>query len=204
VSTAPVTKHELVIESFDQITMKQIQWAWPGRMPLEAITTFAGYPGIGKGLVTVYIAATLTTGRDFPDAPNPFGEPCDVLFLSGEDDAASVIKPRLVAAGADVTRVHRIKSMLLTDLKQNRSVHLDTDAAYIKRYLQEHPEIRLVVIDPVTDHLGKKNYLNDQEMRDLLNPIITQGVAVLLVAHLNKKEGLNADGRQSELPTNDN
>jgi putative DNA primase/helicase len=189
---------QLVVERADQITMRKLRWLWPQRVPLGKITTFAGLPGEGKSLVTLDVAARVTKGTKYPDIENPL-EPAEVLFISGEDDAEDALKPRLVAAGADCSKVHIFKSVLIRSGGRNveRTLRLDDDLAEIKNFLQKNPDIRLAVVDPVTNHLGDASMVDEQEIRALLNPFQTRGVASICVAHLNKKSDQAAIHRVS-------
>jgi putative DNA primase/helicase len=55
------------------------------------------------------MAATVTTGGQWPDnSRSPIG---DVLIWSGEDDPSDTLMPRLIAAGADRSRVHFIHAV---------------------------------------------------------------------------------------------
>lgn len=183
------------------VRMKRLQWLWPGRIPLGKITSFAGLPGEGKSLVTCALAAAVTSQRSFPDgSANPLSEPCDVLFISSEDDLEDTMTPRLTAAGADLSRVHFVKSVFQNPGESNQSeqmVALDEDLPGLHKFIEEHPAIRLVVIDPITNHLGKVKMIDEQQVRSVLAPLEFPNVAVVVVLHLNKKEGLNAIQRVS-------
>ncbi len=191
----PVDKR-LRIERADHLIARKVRWLWPGRIPLGATTMLAGLPGQGKSVFTVDVAARITTLRSYPDASNPLLEAGEVLFIATEDDAESVLRPRLEAAGADLSRVHIVRSVLATipgsTFRMVRDLRLDEDVRELRDTLKEYPGIRLVVIDPITNHLGDKSYLDEQEMRRLLRPVQSAGVAIVLVGHLNKKMGLEA------------
>ena len=105
----------LVIERADQVTMKQQRWLWPKRIPLGSITTFAGIPGEGKSLVVADIVSRVTQASPYPDGGNPLEEPGEVLIISGEDDLETALVPRLTAAGANLERVHIVKSVALSN-----------------------------------------------------------------------------------------
>jgi len=162
-------------------------------MPLGKTTTFTGLPGEGKSLAVCSIVAAVTAGKPFPDGSEnslPLG---DVLILSTEDDPASILVPRLEAAGADTKRVHIIKSALAGT--QEKQVALDQDRDAIQTIFRDYPDIRLFAIDPVTDHLGTKSLINEQEIRALLRSIESANVTNLIISHLNKKAGLGAQQR---------
>ncbi len=92
---------------------ERVSWQWPGRLPLGKLVVLDGDPAVGKSTVSAFMAATVTTGRPWPDgAPCPVG---DVLILSAEDGVADTIRPRLDAAGADVARVHALTAVRYAD-----------------------------------------------------------------------------------------
>lgn len=100
-------KHEKInVFSFGKIKIVRPQWLWPGRIPANKLTIVEGDPETGKSSVCIDIVARATTGRPFPDEPSGTEhEPINALWLTVEDDPSEVLKPRLVAAGADVARV---------------------------------------------------------------------------------------------------
>ncbi len=46
-----------VLRRMSEIERQELQWLWPGRIPLGKLTLFAGDPGLGKSLATLDIAA---------------------------------------------------------------------------------------------------------------------------------------------------
>jgi putative DNA primase/helicase len=188
---------KLIVVRADKITPKKLRWLWPQRIPLGKITVFGGSPGIGKGLASIDVAARVTTGRDYHDVGNPMPA-SDVLILSGEDDAEDALIPRLTAAGADLSKVQIIQSVRVSvgEQMQARDLHLDEDVGAIEKKLRDFPATRLIIIDPISDHLGSKKMWAEQEMRELLGPLkkLAQKyeVSVVCVMHPNKKEGLSA------------
>jgi AAA domain len=185
---------QLQIERGDAIAMRPIRWLWSNYIPIGKTTDFAGLPGQGKSLAVCSVVASVTTGKPFPDgSENPL-PPSEALILSTEDDAATVLIPRLKVAGADVSKVYILQSTLVGsgDNSQVREIALDTDRDLIRKMIEEHPEIRLFAIDPVTNHLGSKSNVSEQEIRELLKPLETRDVTNLIVVHLNKQGNLNA------------
>jgi putative DNA primase/helicase len=182
----------------DSVKTSAIPWLWRNKLPLGEITNFNGLPGEGKSVVTCNVAAAVTTGGKFLDGTENTLGPSEVLILSTEDRPETVLVPRLRAAGADLSKVILIKSTLTTTATGKggeRSVALDADIDAIKTTLRENPNIRLFVIDPVSNHLGKKSMLKEQEVRDVLNELSLDGVATLIVCHLNKNANLGAQQR---------
>src|SRR5262249_3007386 len=85
--------------------VRPVSWLWPGYLASGRLTLLDGDPGVGKSLVSLDPAARLTTGRELPDGSRP-DLATAVVVLSGEDDMQDTLRPRLLAAGADLRRVH--------------------------------------------------------------------------------------------------
>ena len=191
---------QITTQRADQIAPRKLRWLWPERIPLGKVTIFAGLPGQGKSLATADIAARVTNATEYPDAANPLPR-SEVLFVAGEDDPEDALVPRLIAAGADLSRVHILTAVRVHGQEASDSLRLDLDASAIDRFLHRHPEIRLIVIDPISNHLGRVSMVDEQEVRATLSPLqeIAQEhrVAIIGVMHLNKKEGLSAIHRVS-------
>jgi AAA domain len=165
-----------------------INWLWDSRIAGGKLNLFCGHPGMGKGLATMDIAARVSTGTDFPDAPNPNGAR-KVLIFSSEDGAEDTLVPRLKAAGADLENID-IVEMVADEDGTERVFSLDKDLPQLQKEL-ESGDYSLVIIDPVMNHIGDVDAYKDQEIRRVLTPLQKlaekQNVAVVLVAHLNKK-----------------
>lgn len=167
-----------------------IDWLWPDRIPMSMLTVLAGDPDQGKGLVTIDLTATLTTGKAFPDCPNPH-DPLDVAMLFCEDPAAPVVRPRLDAAGADIEHVDFIDSNI-----DGRLFSLDRDASALEEYVIAHPDVKLIIIDPVSSFLGSAKMEKEQEIRKIFAPLARIAeqyeVAIVLVMHHNKRSDVSA------------
>jgi hypothetical protein len=184
-------KRSVVLRCFADIAPEPLTWLWPGRIPRGKLTLLIGDPGQGKSLVTVDIASRVTCEKPFPD-----GAACEsgeVILLSAEDDPADTIRPRLDAAGADVSRVHVLEAVRIRlgdgELAE-KSFNLETDLAVLEETLRKYPGVRLIVIDPISAYLGGVDSHRDAEVRGLLAPLTTLAaryhVAILGIAHLPK------------------
>jgi putative DNA primase/helicase len=187
------TSAEVSLEAFRDVRAESVRWLWEQRIPLGKLTIFAGDPGKGKSLVTVDVAARLSRGANFPD-----GARCsagDTIFLSAEDDAADTIRPRLDAAGADVSRVHRVKAVRVTlaDGATGESIFsLERDIEKLDEAIEKIPSARLLVIDPVSAYMGQVDTHRDAEIRRVLAPLADlasrRRLSVVGVMHLKKGE----------------
>jgi putative DNA primase/helicase len=185
-----------------EIEPENIVYLWENRIPLGKETVFCGVPDVGKSTVAVDVASRGTTGRDWPDCKN-IHEPFDVLMLVAEDDLADTVVPRLMAAGADLKRIHFALRILLSDKSKTaeRRIALNTDLSAIEDMLRKNPCIKLVIIDPFGSYLGTNKKNNEEEMRTML--VATKevaercNVAIVVIDHFNKNYQQSAIHRQS-------
>ena len=177
----------------------QTDWLWDGHIPAGAISNLCGDPGLGKSQMTCDLGARITRGWPMPPLTGPDGtfKPRSVLFMNAEDDPARTLRPRLEAAGADLRRVHCLRTMRCSiEGEEERPVTLPNDLASIQGVVTAN-DVALVVLDPFVAFLdGKLSVNNDADVRRCLGQVAavaeSTGAAFLLVRHLNKKSGLSA------------
>jgi putative DNA primase/helicase len=191
---------DLVTVLASRIKAGKIVWLWPERIPLGKLTLFVGYPDNGKSMVATDVAATVTTGRVWPDERNGL-RACDVLFFADEDDPADTTVPRLMASGANLDRISfgEMPCANSGQLQIERQMQLDTDIEAIEKHLDNNPNIKLIVLDPVSNYLGNAKMIDEQAVRRVLSPLqklaAKKFVAILGIMHLNKKQGLQVINR---------
>ena len=198
---APVMKKpRLVTVRASDIQPEKIQWLWPNRLAVGKISLIAGNPGLGKSQLTVHIAAQVTTGGRWPNGEGeaPYGS---VVILSAEDDPADTLVPRLIAAGADLSRVHIVEAMKVPmgNSELERQFNLADDIQVLCDALDQIGDVRVVVIDPVTAYLGTGKSVDshkNSEVRAALAPLQARAAklefAAIGVSHLNKGGGTEA------------
>ena len=49
------------------VESEKLDWLWEKRIPRGELTILDGDPGLGKSLITLDLAARITTGRPMPD-----------------------------------------------------------------------------------------------------------------------------------------
>lgn len=190
-------RYEPVLVTLADVEPQEVDWLWQNRIPVGRITLLVGAPGTGKSFLTCDLAARVSMGLSFPD-----GSPCvvgDIILLSGEDDPADTIRPRLDAHGANVDRVHILTGRRRTGDQDDRELSIslqDLDA--IELALQKQPGTRLLVVDPIGSYLGRDvDAHRDNEIRSVLAPLAAlakeYGVALLVVAHRRKDSKGSAD-----------
>lgn len=168
----------LEVQRACDIVPQPVEWLWRGRIARGALNVIAGHPGDGKSMLTCAIAARVSRGGLWPvDGDAPQG---NVLIVNVEDDLATVVRPRLEAAGADLTRVYLATHSfsLPEDLKQLERAIRATDAD-------------LVVLDPLGSLVSARiDSHRDTSARLALTPLAELAsdtrAAILCVAHLAK------------------
>lgn len=183
------------------VQAEPVRWLWPGRIARGKVTMLAGHPGLGKSQLCASLASAITAGGLWP-VDRTRAEVGTVAVLSAEDDAADTLKPRLLAAGADVRRVHVLDDVRCLGLDggaAGRTFALATDVPALAGTLERLGDVAMLVIDPITAYLGGVDSHRNAEVRGLLAPLSDMaarlGVAVVCVTHLNKGGGADALAR---------
>src|SRR5690606_19465262 len=105
------------------------------------------------------------------------------------------VLPRLAEAGADLDRCILLKKARSQD-GMPFSLTLKRDIELLRRMIEETPDCRLVVIDPISAYLGDADGHNNQQVRTMLLPLVElaaeRNVAVVMVSHLNKRASSRA------------
>jgi putative DNA primase/helicase len=176
---------------------RAVDWLWSGRVPLGMITMFAGDPKLGKSYVTLAMAAALSRGLPLPMSDRP-NHPGSTILMSAEDDPARTIAPRLIAGGADLTKVHILESVILANGSEALPpLRADIDA--ITAAASRLGDCRLIVIDPVSAYLRGVDDNRNSALRGVLTPLNRLaeqlGAAVVLVSHLTKAGSTNGKHR---------
>ncbi|APW46918.1 AAA family ATPase [Rhodoferax antarcticus] len=168
-------------------------WVWENWLAQGKLHVLAGAPGQGKTTLALAMAATITAGGLWPDGSrSSLG---NVLVWSGEDHYADTLLPRLIAMGADRSRVFfvtgaRISGELLTfdparDLNQ------------LLRAIEKIGGINLLVVDPIVSAVAGDSHKNT-EVRRALQPLVDLAAhcncAALGISHFSK-------GGQGQDPT---
>jgi putative DNA primase/helicase len=174
--------------NFSEIVAKPVRFAWRDRIALGKITALAGRPKIGKGLLYSHLISEVTHGR----LDGELDGPRQAIIVTTEDEPGDTLKPRLIAAGADLSLV---SYFTMGSLDEPVPFRFPKDAEELSRRVAE-TEAALIVLDPLVEFLdGKLDANKSQAVRQALASVNLiardHDCAVLAVVHLNK--GLSTD-----------
>jgi energy-coupling factor transporter ATP-binding protein EcfA2 len=169
----------------DTIRPEAVRWLWDGFLAAGKLHVMAGAPGTGKTTLALALAAIITSAGRWPDGSR--SEQGQVLIWSGEDDPADTLVPRLMAAGADMSRVH-----FVGPARDGSEVIPFDPARHFPALVAAANvvgEVSLVIVDPIVSAVtGDSN--KNAEVRRGLQPLVDAagqlGAAVLGISHFSK------------------
>jgi len=129
-----------------------------------------------------------------PDGSGPEVAASGAVIVSLEDGIADTIIPRLIAAGADRSKVRVIDVIKGSD-GIDRTPTIPVDLPAIEAAIKD-VNAALLVVDPLVATLSMDtNSYKDQDVRRALAPLKVvaekTGIAVVAIRHLNKSGGTN-------------
>jgi hypothetical protein len=175
----------------DQVEETALRWSWKRYLPLGKLVHFGGNSSQAKSPVTVDIAARFSSGTAWPDGtPNEHG-PLSVIILNIEDDFQDTILPRFRLAGGRKEKLHYVRGTKVTG-DSCRGLALDRDTEHLVQLAKSLPDLGLIIIDPITNYLGKYKMNSEEDVRAALTPLAAMaadlGIVVITVGHLNRRE----------------
>lgn len=187
----------LKLINMEQVEVEKIDWLLYPFIPFGKVTIVQGDPGEGKTTMVLQIIAKLTkgeavlpSGSDEPalEAKTVDLVPVNVIYQTAEDGLGDTIKPRLLSAGADCSRV-----MVIDDNDQALTM---MDARLEEAIIKT--KARLVVLDPIQGFLGAAVDMHRaNEIRPLMKRVAVLAekyhCAIILIGHMNK----NSNGKSS-------
>ena len=187
----------LKLINMEQVEIEKIDWLLYPFIPFGKVTIVQGDPGEGKTTMVLQIIAKLTKGEAVLPSDSDESdleektmalEPVNVIYQTAEDGLGDTIKPRLLSAGADCSR------MMVIDDNDQALTMMDArlEEAIIKT------NARLVVLDPIQGFLGTAVDMHRaNEIRPLMKRVAVLAekyhCAIILIGRMNK----NSNGKSS-------
>lgn len=173
-----------ILTLYSDVQATSVRWLWYPFIAVGKITLLQGDPGDGKSTMMMHLIAELSKGGTLPDGKT-IGMPQRAIYQCSEDGISDTIKPRLEKCGADCRNVAFINEETYSGLT------LD-DERIRQAIIEFRP--RLVVIDPIQAYLGSDSDLQIAgRARRLMQRLgmwaSMYDCAIVLIGHLNKKEG---------------
>ena len=185
-SAAALSKRVLPVHHASQFARKSVRWFWQNRLPFGRLVLLDGDGNEGKSLVSLDLAARLSTGRPMPDgSPGPgIG---NVLLLQEEDSTEDTVCPRLAALGADLERV----SIMVASPEDDEPICIPSELSVLEDAICA-VDARLVIIDPLYAFLDIAVLAGDERsIRRAFRPLHRlarkRDCVILMIRHLTKQ-----------------
>ena len=169
----------LKLINMQDVEVEEVKWLIYPFIPYGKITIIQGDPGEGKTTLVLQIIARLTKGESIVNEEAK--EPINVIYQTAEDGLADTIKPRLLSADADCSKVLVIDDkdtpLTMRDVRLEQAI-VETNA-------------KLVVLDPIQGFLGADVDMHRaNEIRPVMKHISELAekykCAIILIGHMNK------------------
>lgn len=170
---------DLKLINMRDVEVESVSWLWYPFIPYGKVTIIQGDPGEGKTTLVLQIIARLTKGESIIDEKEQ--SPINVIYQTAEDGLADTIKPRLLSANADCSKVlvidDRDTPLTMRDVRLEQAI-VETNA-------------KLVVLDPIQGFLGADVDMHRaNEIRPIMKHISELAekykCAIILIGHMNK------------------
>src|SRR5262249_40527742 len=185
---------DIVLVCAADVVMRPLDWIWEGHLLRGSQELMSGLPDLCKSQVQIGHIACATARLRWPDGA-PATEPMNVIMLTAEDTLDQIVVPRLLAAGANISRVHILKC-IKTD-EHDRQFLLAEDLERLERLMQKIGDVGFVTMDPITAYMGSKmDSYKTTEVRSQLGPLKDlserTNIALSTITHPAKAAGPRA------------
>ena len=175
------------------VEAKPVDWLWEPYLPKGMLALLSGDPGSGKTFLSLAVAAALSNGK-IPHTLQDC-EPVNTLYLSLENSAEHVVRPRFDSLKGDCSRFKLLQGSIGGENPSTGTVAL-SDTDLLEQAIVE-AEAGLLIVDPIQSYLGADvDAHRSNETRPVLDGLgqlaSNHNCCVLLVRHLSKNSGNRA------------
>jgi hypothetical protein len=181
---------ELVLLDLNDVDEEPIYWALEDVFPLGTLSIMSGTADVGKSTLLATWAKQIMEGS----AEGDLDGPTTVLTAVGEDDLGRVLKPRMRAAGADLSS-GRFKVITVTSEGRDTGLQIQEDLDAIRQAVISSGA-RVVILDPVISYVGgdpnkpKDVRIAMDPVRDLATDL---NISIICILHHRKGQGTAAE-----------
>lgn len=194
-AAAKSERSRLRITCASDVEPAKVRWLWPNWLPYGKLIAFDGAPGIGKSTIAIDLIARATRGGPMPGESQAFAPIC-VMIAGVEDGWADTVRPRLDAAGADLTKVFFVDAAT----PGAKAVTVPDDVIELTKAAKDRGA-HWLHIDAIMGMLSEGvNAYSDHDVRRALGPVKDmaeqQDLLVTFICHPRKAggSGMNAGG----------
>jgi hypothetical protein len=183
---------KIVVESFDKITAKMIDWLVAGYLARKMYHYMFAPKGRGKTVSFAnFFTVCLTTGKWPEGWPGPREtKPVNVGRINIEDPAAELLVPNLAWAGADLSRVFLLNEVEIGGQKRILDLSDHSHRAALEELIVKL-EISVLFVEPLSNHKGKSRGNSDDDMRPIHTELALMaartGCSIIGIGHTNRR-----------------
>lgn len=186
-----IDPNKINLVNVSDIEKERVEWLVPGYIPKGTITIIGGDGGLGKTSLWCNIASAISKGtpcvlQEDNDFMYPHGE---VIYFSGEDDTARVLRDRLEQNGANLDN---IKTLPMDD---DAFTSLSIGGALIEGIIEARRPM-LVIFDPIQQFIKNADMSKRNDMRHTMTSLSKlgkkYGTTFILVMHTNKRDKIGS------------
>lgn len=186
-----IDPNKINLVSISDIEKEYVEWLVPGYIPKGNITIIGGDGGLGKTSLWCNIASAISNGtpcvlQENNDVLYPQGE---VIYFSGEDDTARVLRGRLEQNGANLDN---IKTLPMDD---DAFTSISIGGTLIEDIIEARRPM-LVIFDPIQQFIKNTDMSKRNDMRQTMTNLSKlgnkYGTTFILVMHTNKRDKIGS------------
>ena len=212
-----------LVAHFRELVRRPRQWVWHGFVARRTLTLITGEPGVGKTVIGLQMAASVTRGLLVPVPPHNASktfnvhaemktDPGDVLLLTAHDSLSDAVIEWIEASGADSDHLYFLRDHLEVDHQTTPAEteqkkkggaagwqqKLDRLEAAIGQLHEQGADLRMILIDPIEQILSPATRPTDrlQIVERLQQLAVSSGAAIVIIAN-STPAGMGRNGFRS-------
>lgn len=179
----------------NDVHSQPVSWLWKGYLAYGMLAMLSGDPDCGKTFIALSIAADLSNGR--VPYTGEACEPISTLYLSNENSAEFVVRPRFDALGGNARSLHMFNQCLSTEENSEFRLPFSLKQTDVLETAINQTGAKLIIIDPIQSFLGAEvDTHRSNQTRPIMDGLIRIAeqfnLCILVIRHLTKASGVRA------------